>query len=69
MSDRRIIIKKYHAFTTWRDEFVDTREAAEIIFNRMIKDFGHARLYIELYDQEGELISEDCIQSKGEYPG
>ena len=58
----------YHVFTNSRDEFVKDIAIARSLYRHFKKVYGTARMYIEVEDAEGEMISEDCLASFGPYP-
>lgn len=58
----------YHVFTDNRDEWTRDLGEAKALFTTWGEEFGCARLYCELRDEDGETIEEDCLEATGPYP-
>ena len=59
----------YHVFADRTDEFYDSRKDAEDAYGHL-EGAGHEnlRLYKELIDEKGDMVSEDCLKATGEFP-
>ena len=59
---------KYHVFSDgcddWYREFADALDQ----FRAYESEGRNARLYLELQDEQGEMLAESCLLSSGEYP-
>lgn len=58
----------YHIFTHNRDEYTTSFVEAERIYEQFLAEYGTARLYEEERDDDGEVIAENCLKSRGEWP-
>jgi hypothetical protein len=58
----------YHVFTNNTDEYVDTLEEAQKLYEDFITEYGTARVYEEVREVEGDVLSENCILTYGEWP-
>jgi len=58
----------YHIFTDNRDEFRESLEEAKQLFYKYIDEHGKACLYQNEENEDGETLSEDCIESYGDFP-
>ena len=63
-------ITKYHVFTDHRDGWYgsDQFDEAKAQYLEWGDEFGCARLYIEVEDENGDTVREDCLESTGDYP-
>ncbi len=61
-------IEIYHIFTDNRDEYRENLEEAKQLFYKYIDEHGKARLYIDIENQNGETLEEDCLEAYGDFP-
>lgn len=60
-----------HIFTDRVDDYISNPRQTELcldIFKKYIKEYGSARLYIAVDDEDGNDIVEDCILAYGDFP-
>lgn len=66
------MIKVYHIFTHNTDEWLDDYKDALVLFEEFIEDYGCARLYVEVYEDDQAIkddeMTENCIKSYGDWP-
>ena len=62
-------IKEYHIFADGIDDYNHDYKAAVRAYNKLCKEYDNVRLYVQWVDMEtSEIIEENCLKAKGEFP-
>lgn len=61
-------ITEYHIFADNIDDYRDTYDDALLIYNQLCKDYANVRLYVQIIDETGDVMEENCLKAKGGFP-